>query len=67
MMNWMIDYYQLANEHDRVLWMFLKDNSRFTEVEDCWYVDTKRQGQMWEAFIGPGKFQIEAGETQQSV
>jgi len=47
------EYYQLKNESDRVLWMFLKDNNRFLQVEDCWYTDTRRQGRMWEAFMGP--------------
>ncbi len=57
------DYYGLANEHDRVLWMFLKDNSRFAEVEDWWYVDTRRQGRMWEAFKGPKDIQIATEEN----
>ena len=61
------DYFQLANEHDRVLWMFLRDNKRFAEVEDWWYFDTKRQGRMWEAFIGPDNIQIASGESHLST
>ena len=52
------EYYQLENEFDRVLWMYLKDAERFLRVEDCWYTDTKRQGRMWEAFVGPEKLNI---------
>ncbi len=47
------DYYKLENEHDRVLWLFLKDSIRFRQVEDSWYTDTGRNGRMWDAFIGP--------------
>ncbi len=61
------DYYQLANEHDRVLWMFLRDSSRFAEVEDWWYFDTKRQGRMWEAFVGPNNIQISSSESHLST
>jgi hypothetical protein len=61
------EYYQLANEHDRVVWMFLKDTTRFAEVEDWWYVDTKRQGRMWEAFVGPDNIQIATDEGHRSA
>lgn len=47
------EYHKLENEHDRVLWLFLKDPLRFRQVEDCWYTDTGRNGRMWDAFIGP--------------
>ena len=52
------EYSQLANEFDRALWMYLKDAERFLQVEDFWYADTKRQGRMWEAFVGPEKITI---------
>ncbi|ARU59211.1 hypothetical protein OLMES_5227 [Oleiphilus messinensis] len=52
------EYYDLENEHDRVLWLFLKDSSRFRQVEDCWYTDTGRNGRMWDAFIGPKKISV---------
>ena len=52
------EYYQLKNEFDRVLWMFRNDANRFLQVEDCWYTDTRRQGRMWEAFVGPDKLVI---------
>jgi hypothetical protein len=51
-------YNQLKNESDRVLWMFLNDNNRFLQVEDCWYTDTRRQGRMWEAFMGPEELDV---------
>jgi len=51
-------YYQLKNEFDRVLWMYLKDTDRFLQVEDCWFTDTRRQGRMWEAFVGPEGLKI---------
>jgi hypothetical protein len=47
------EYFQLENEHDRVLWLFLNDAIRFRQVEDSWYTDTGRNGRMWDAFIGP--------------
>lgn len=53
-------YFALENEYDRVLWLFLKDTVRFSQVEDSWYTDTKRQGRMWEAFVGPEKASISA-------
>ena len=59
-------FYQLVNEHDRVLWLFLRDSSRFAEVEDLWYFDTKRQGRMWDAFIGPNNIQISLSENHHS-
>lgn len=52
------EYYDLENEHDRVLWLFLKDSSRFRQVEDCWYTDTGRNGRMWDAFIGPKNISV---------
>ena len=52
------EYYQLKNEYDRVLWIFMKDADRFLQAEDYWYTDTKRQGRMWEAFLGPEKLEI---------
>jgi len=52
------EYFALENEYDRVLWLFLKDSGRFLQVEDSWYTDTKRQGRMWEAFVGPEKASI---------
>ena len=52
------EYYQLENEFDRALWMYLKDADRFLQVEDCWYTDTRRQGRMWEAFVGPVNLKI---------
>jgi len=52
------DYYQLKNEHDRALWLFLKDSQRFRQVEDCWYTDTGRNGRMWDAFIGPQEVEV---------
>ena len=56
------EYYQLENEFDRVLWMYLKDAGRFLQAEDCWYTDTKRQGRMWEAFVGPEDLKISNDE-----
>lgn len=47
------EYFSLENEHDRVLWLFLKDSIRFRQAEDSWYTDTRRKGRMWDAFIGP--------------
>ncbi len=52
------EYSKLENEFDRTLWMFLKDTERFLQVEDFWYADTKRQGQIWEAFSGPEQITI---------
>lgn len=46
-------YYELENEHDRVIWLFLADRRRFREVEHWWYVDTNRQSRIWDAFEGP--------------
>ncbi len=57
------EYYQLENEHDRVLWLFLKDSQRFRQVEDCWYTDTGRNGRMWDAFIGPKEIEVSKNET----
>jgi len=54
------EYYQLENEYERVLWLFLKDTERFVQVEDSWYTDTRRQGRMWDAFVGPEDLDISA-------
>ena len=47
------EYFELENEHDRALWLFLNDSVRFRQVEDSWYTDVGRNGRMWDAFIGP--------------
>jgi len=60
------EYYELKNEYDRVVWMFLKDPERFLQVEDYWYTDTSRQGRMWDAFIGPENLEINKNADQQS-
>lgn len=60
------EYYELKNEYDRVVWMFLKDPERFLQVEDYWYTDTSRQGRMWDAFLGPKNLEIKNNEDQQS-
>ena len=61
------EYYQLENEHDRVLWLFLKDSNRFRQVEDCWYTDTGRNGRMWDAFIGPQEIEVSKDENDISA
>lgn len=60
------EYYALKNEHDRALWIFLKDPERFLQVEDCWYTDTRRQGRTWDAFIGPENLAISTNEDHLS-
>ncbi len=57
------EYYQLENEYDRVLWLFLKDPNRFKQVEDCWYTDAGRNGRMWDAFIGPKEIEVSQDES----
>ena len=52
------EFYPLGNEYDRVLWLFLKDAERFVQVEDSWHTDTRRQGRMWDAFVGPEDLDI---------
>lgn len=47
------EYWKLDNEYDRSLWLFLKDINRFVKVEDSYYVDTRRHGQMYDGFTGP--------------
>jgi hypothetical protein len=61
------EYYQLENEHERVLWLFLKDSNRFRQVEDCWYTDTGRNGRMWDAFIGPQEIEVSKDENDISA
>ena len=61
------EYYQLENEHDRVLWLFLKDSNRFRQVEDCWYTDTGRNGRIWDAFIGPQEIEVSKDENDISA
>ncbi|RLA47309.1 MAG: hypothetical protein DRR42_17685 [Gammaproteobacteria bacterium] len=57
------EYHQLENEHDRVLWLFLKDTQRFRQAEDCWYTDTGRNGRMWDAFIGPKEIEVSKNDN----
>ncbi|MCX7382582.1 MAG: hypothetical protein NT133_14455 [Alphaproteobacteria bacterium] len=40
----------LANGHDRSLWMFLNDIRGFDRAEEVRYADDRRYGRMWEAF-----------------
>lgn len=47
------EYSKLENEFDRSFWLYCKDDGRFAQAEDHWYADTRRQGQMWEGFLGP--------------
>ena len=61
------DYYKLENEHDRILWFFLKDSQRFRQVEDCWYTDTGRNGRMWDAFIGPQEVEVSKDDSDISA
>lgn len=61
------DYFELANEHDRALWLFLTDQDRFRQVEDLWYVDTNRQSRMWDAFLGPQDSSLDTSEQNLSA
>lgn len=61
------EYYQLENEHDRALWLFLRDSQRFKQVEDCWYTDIGRNGRMWDAFIGPQEVDVSKDDSDVSA
>lgn len=65
--NELSDYYELVNEHDRALWLFLTDQERFRLVEDLWYVDTNRQSRMWDGFLGPQDCLLDTSEKQLST
>lgn len=43
---------ELANGHDRALWMFLNEPTRFRHAEEVRYTDERRRGRSWDGFIG---------------
>lgn len=43
---------ELRNHHDRALWMFLHDLTRFRHAEEVRFTDERRRGRMWDGFIG---------------
>jgi hypothetical protein len=45
-------YFALANEFDRSLWIYLTDIVRFQRAEEHRYIDVRRDGRLWDAFIG---------------
>ncbi|MEW8284839.1 MAG: hypothetical protein AB2697_02535 [Candidatus Thiodiazotropha endolucinida] len=53
------EYSKLENEYDRAAWLFLKDDDRFSQVEDSYYVDTRRHGRMYDGFIGPKNVSVQ--------
>lgn len=49
------DYHNLENEHDRALFVFLRDRNQdaFRRAEEIRYTDQYRKGRMWSGFVGP--------------
>ena len=41
----------LANGHDRALWLFLHELERFRHAEEVRYTDERRRGRSWDGFI----------------
>jgi len=56
------DYHNLKNEHDRSLWLFLKNIAQFKRAEDAFYTDTRRNGHMWDGFKGPKGITVSSDE-----
>lgn len=46
-------YETLEGEHDRALFVFLRDNKAFSRAENIRKADVYRKGQMWNGFVGP--------------
>ena len=53
------EYSKLENEYERAAWLFLKDDDRFAQVEDSYYVDIRRHGRMYDGFIGPKNVSVQ--------
>jgi hypothetical protein len=52
------EYSSLENAYDRATWLFLKNDSRFTFVEDSYYVDVRRNTRMYDGFVGPKNIDV---------
>ena len=53
----------LANGHDRALWMFLHEPVRFRHAEEVRYTDERRRGRSWDGFIGTPNIDLHRDET----
>lgn len=47
------EYQNLKNEHDRALYVFLRDQGAFRRAEEIRYTDHYRKSRMWGGFVGP--------------
>jgi len=53
----------LANGHDRALWMFLNEPVRFRHAEEVRYTDERRRGRSWDGFIGAPNLDLRRDEA----
>jgi hypothetical protein len=42
----------LQNDHERALWVFLKDDMAFQQAEEVRFTDERRRGRSWDGFVG---------------
>lgn len=54
---------ELANGHDRALWMFLNAPTRFRHAEEVRYTDERRRGRSWDGFIGTPNLNLRQDEA----
>ena len=53
----------LANGHDRALWMFLNEPTRFRQAEEVRYTDERRGGRSWDSFKGTPNLDLRRDEA----
>lgn len=54
---------ELANGHDRALWMFLNAPIRFRHAEEARFTDERRRGRNWDGFIGAPNLNLRQDEA----
>lgn len=54
---------ELANGHDRALWMFLNAPTQFRHAEEVRYTDERRRGRSWDGFIGTPNLNLRQDEA----
>jgi hypothetical protein len=55
-------YESLEGEHDRALFVFLRDGKAFSKAENIRKADAYRKGQMWNGFVGPKDITVSNNE-----
>lgn len=53
---------ELANPHERALWLFVNDPAAFRRAEEIRWADTRRQGRLWSGFVGPPNLEASRDE-----